>query len=380
MLLFFCKRKLVIGNALQNLEGPAIIAANHPDSMLDAIVIACECKQPVHFMIRSDMFKNPLFRFMLKHLNGIPVYRATEDKDKLRENFTSFNYCREVLKKNGIIIIFSEGVTMHDWKLKPFKSGTAKLVAHVLQDPSLEYTLQVAPVALTYSDYQYMAKTIIIQSSTAFLPGKIIKAEREGQWKQQFNEVLLQHLSPLVPEMDAEDENRKRCWQIYLANTPSAAVQASNAVCLKNAGQQITVSNEAASSFIQNIRYHFTTSSNFVLHMALTVLFLVPAAAGWLLNALYYYPITYWCRQKTKGSIFFDALAFGIYLVTYPLYVLLISVTISLSSVIPLCYIIIATTFLGWITIQIHALLTGIINYYRSNKKERIYLEGLMQL
>src|SRR5690606_28229192 len=110
--------------------------------MMDAIVIGCSCRQPVHLTIRSDMFNNRLFKFLLKYLNGIPIYRISEERDKLRDNFSSIAYCKSVLQQNGIIIIFAEGVTLHDWELKPIKSGPSKIISHALTDDRLKETLQ----------------------------------------------------------------------------------------------------------------------------------------------------------------------------------------------------------------------------------------------
>lgn len=126
--LFFFRRKIVSGYDLKDLKGPAIIASNHPNSMVDAILIATECKEPVHFMVRSDMFNHPLFRKFLLALNGLPIFREAEEKYKLRENFNVIRHCIDILKTNGIIIIFPDGITMHDWTLRLPKSGLAQII------------------------------------------------------------------------------------------------------------------------------------------------------------------------------------------------------------------------------------------------------------
>ena len=217
-LLFFFRKKITCGFSLHTLKGPAIIASNHPNSMLDAVVIACQCRQPAHFVIRSDMFNNPVFRFLLKGLNGIPVYRASEEKEKLKENFSSIAQCRSILKKNGIIIIFSEGITEHNWKLKPIKSGTARIVYDALCDEQLSHTLRVVPVGLTYSNYTHPAKTIIIHTGEAFYPGQTGQTDHPGTWKQAFNGQLLQKLHALVPDLETENDEVQQLWQIFITN------------------------------------------------------------------------------------------------------------------------------------------------------------------
>jgi len=217
-LLFFFRKKIVCGTPLHNLKGPAIIAANHPNSLMDAVVIGCACNQPVHFIIRSDMFNNRLFKWLLNHLNGIPIYRATEEKEKLRENFTTIQRCKEILMQNGIIIIFAEGQTLHDWNLKSIKSGISKLVLHAITDEYLKKNLLVVPVGLTYSDYRRPAKTIFIQSGEGFHPGALPDQSSEGQWKLAFNAMLFQYIKPFVPCMTSEEKKKIKTWQIILQN------------------------------------------------------------------------------------------------------------------------------------------------------------------
>ena len=58
------------------------------------------------------------------------------------------------------------------------------------------------------------------------------------------------------------------------------------------------------------------------------VLFL-PAALGRLLNAPVYYFLKKKIRKKTSGTIFYDSVLFGALLLTYPLYLLLLTVVLT---------------------------------------------------
>ena len=201
-MLFFFRKKIICNNTLRDLRGPAIIASNHPNSMIDAIVIGCTCRQPVYFLIRSDMFKNRLFNFLLKRLNGIPIFRKSEDSNRMRDNFTSIEYCTSILERNGIIIIFAEGTTSHDWKLKPIKSGISKITSQAITNDNLKDRLQVLPVGLTYSNYSHSSKLSSYKQGDYF-PGQI-NASTTGQWKQNFNDLLQRNLTT-DPEMTSKN-------------------------------------------------------------------------------------------------------------------------------------------------------------------------------
>ena len=76
--------------ALQQ-KGPLLIVANHPDSFFDALVIAANCKYPLSFLARGDVFTKPWHNFLLRALNMMPVYRQREGKEHLHKNQTSFD-------------------------------------------------------------------------------------------------------------------------------------------------------------------------------------------------------------------------------------------------------------------------------------------------
>jgi 1-acyl-sn-glycerol-3-phosphate acyltransferase len=378
-LLFFFRRKIRCGLSLDTLKGPAIIASNHPNSMLDAVVIACECKQPVYFMIRSDMFNNPVFRLLLKFLNGIPVYRASEEKEKLRENFNSFALCRSILKNNGIIIIFSEGITVHEWRLKPLKNGTAKIVHYALCDQQLRQTLQLVPVGLTYSDYEHPAKTLIIQAGEIFYPGKLPHFEHTGAWKQEFNAQLFQKFRSLVPALETNKEKAKNVWQTIVTNiTPMDNCNNLVKYIYYQAG--LLSAQDFEPLLDQKLKSYFFPLhyADYCKSYAIAGLLCLPALAGLVLNSLFYFPVRTFTRIKTKGTIFFDALLFGVLTIIYPVYILIASLLLDYFTPAPFWAWMLIIPFSGWCSTKFWVHVMKIKNYLTLEPSERKYLLELI--
>lgn len=373
-LLFFFRKRFFCGFPLHTLRGPAIIASNHPNSMLDAVVIACRCRQPVHFIIRSDMFNNPLFRLFLKSLHGIPVYRRSEEKEKLRENFNSIDLCRDILKKGGIIIIFSEGITLHDWKLKPLKSGTAKIVQHALCDPQLANTLRVVPLGLTYSDYEHPGKTLIVQAGEIFYPGRLPFNVNTGEWKNRFNQALYARMQPLVPEMTSPDTANIALWQTLLARHSLEFNCITSIARLHSTGAAISDPNfrsPLASKLIR--RYCSGGKREFMGDMLLVVIFCIPALIGFLLNGAFYFPLRNRVYAKTKDTIFYDSLLFGLITTLYPVYILLMSLVLWLTTPVPFWAGLVVMPVTAWISEQWYIRLLKIRNYAVLKKEEIIF-------
>ena len=87
-------------------KGPLLLVANHPNSFLDAIIIAAFFDQKIHSLARGDAFGKSWHRYLLSKLNMIPVYRISEGKQNLNLNYNSFEACKEILLLNGIVLIF----------------------------------------------------------------------------------------------------------------------------------------------------------------------------------------------------------------------------------------------------------------------------------
>ncbi|MGN6493818.1 MAG: 1-acyl-sn-glycerol-3-phosphate acyltransferase [Agriterribacter sp.] len=370
MLFFFAQKKICCGYNLANLKGPAVIACNHPNSMMDAALIGCLCSQPVHFTIRSDMFRNRLFRFLLRFLNGIPLYRVSEERERLKENFTTFDVCRKILAEKGIILIFSEGVTMHDWKLKPLKSGTYRMVAYAMENSELRETLQVLPVGVTYSSFTQLSKTIIVQAAEPFYPGKLLEKNEGVHPRIIFNEKLFSHLLPLVPCMTSETVPNILCWQSILSNITVTNTCHATVTYLHEQAKYFSETTITPDKVIRTEPFYISKNKKEFLNDCLLLLLLaLPAIGGLLLNIAYYLPVVKWCRIKTRDTIFFDSLLFGIATITYPLYILLLAFTLHYTTPVVWWIWLLTIPVTGWCALQTNVKLQSILHY--ANKKDK---------
>ena len=72
-------------------QGPLLIGANHPNSFLDAILVATLFKNPVYSLTRGDAFKGKKITKILTSLNMLPVYRLSEGAENLDNNYFTFD-------------------------------------------------------------------------------------------------------------------------------------------------------------------------------------------------------------------------------------------------------------------------------------------------
>lgn len=134
---------------------PTMLVSNHQSAFTDPIVIAAsKHHRRANFLVRGDIFKKPVARYILTRLNQIPIYRARDlevpDMKKLAElNDKTFEETLVKLKNSEYVIIFPEGDCIQEKRLRPVRKGAARMAFQFLEREDLD--LQILPVGLTYT-------------------------------------------------------------------------------------------------------------------------------------------------------------------------------------------------------------------------------------
>ncbi len=259
--------------SLLQLKGPLLIAANHPNSFLDAIILATLFKRPIYSLARGDAFANPFYTKLLQSLKMFPVYRISEGVENLEHNYTTFEQCKEIFKKNGIVLIFSEGRCINEWHLRPLKKGTARLAISAWQDG---IPLKVLPTAINYQSFTSFGKNIILNFGEIFGEQDIPTDASHGKTILGFNEKLQQQLSEAVFEFEKNDH---------------ASIQ---------------------------------KKFNYPVSLLKKWLLFLPAIAGWIFHSIFYIPLQKFAHRKSSHNDHYDSVLVGLLFVLYPIYLLLI--------------------------------------------------------
>jgi 1-acyl-sn-glycerol-3-phosphate acyltransferase len=194
-------------------EGSLIIASNHPNSFLDAIILATLFKSPVYSLARGDAFAGKMITKILNSFNMLPVYRVSEGVENLEQNYATFEACQDIFKKNGIVLIFSEGRCINEWHLRPLKKGTARLALAAWQQ---NIPLEVLPLGINYSNFRKFGKNIFLNFGNVITKEKINADFNSGIAINEFNENLKQQLLNLVFEIDKNDKEKiKKYFYIH---------------------------------------------------------------------------------------------------------------------------------------------------------------------
>ena len=118
---FFCLLGLhVEGRENVPKEGAIIVAPNHKSYWDPPVIGVAFNTRIIHYMAKEELFKNPLFGWLIRQFGTFPVKRGAVDRTAIRQAV------RE-LKAGNPLGIFPEGTRIRKEGLGRFHSGMASL-------------------------------------------------------------------------------------------------------------------------------------------------------------------------------------------------------------------------------------------------------------
>ena len=280
-----------------------ILACSHPNSFLDAVLMDILFEKSIWSLTRGDAFLNKRITKLFYKFKMLPVYRPSEGVENLSENYKTFDACIELFKRGEIVLIFSEGICVNEWHLRPLKKGTARLAYKCQQE---NIPLKILPVGINYSSFKRFGKNLFVNFGNIFSANDFDKDLSDGAWNQVFNNKLQQELSPLVYEIEKEDKKKQK---ELLEIKPSLLTK---------------------------------------------ILLAIPATIGWLVHAPLYLPIKYWVHKKYNNSGHVDAMQIVLPIFIYPFYLLSITFLLFFSlNTYWVFLLIIILPFTAWSYVQV---------------------------
>ncbi|MDX5347490.1 MAG: lysophospholipid acyltransferase family protein [Hymenobacteraceae bacterium] len=202
-------------------KGPLLLVVNHPNTLMDPLLVAAQLKQPVYFLTKSTFFISPLQSKILRHLNLIPIYRAQDvpPEQQARANDITFKTCYQYLNKGKSLLIFPEGTSVNERRLRPFKTGAARMALGAEAQANFKLGVKLLPVGLNYSDPTRFGGDVLVNVGEPIVVAGYEAAYRADamQAAKQLTEKLEQELKKLVviTDTDEDDELLQQLEQLY---------------------------------------------------------------------------------------------------------------------------------------------------------------------
>jgi 1-acyl-sn-glycerol-3-phosphate acyltransferase len=123
----YFRRVEVVGLEHVPMKSPAIFVLNHPNALVDPAFLLCLAPRRVSFLAKSPLFRMPILGFLVRALDCLPVYRHQDEGEDVSKNREMFVAARALLARGGTIGICPEGVSHDEPRLRPIKTGAARI-------------------------------------------------------------------------------------------------------------------------------------------------------------------------------------------------------------------------------------------------------------
>lgn len=156
-------------------DGPVLVVANHPNSLLDPLIIFRVAGRPTRPLAKAPLFEQAGVGLLLRAMNGLPVYRREDHRDRPRamaRNEDTFRAAIDALRAGEAVQIYPEGISHNEPRLQPLKTGAARIALAAEADAGWTLGLRIVPVGLTYA-----RKTLYRGRAVARVGGAIAVAD-----------------------------------------------------------------------------------------------------------------------------------------------------------------------------------------------------------
>lgn len=127
-------------------EGPVLLVANHPNSLIDPLIVAAVAGRPVRFLAKAPLFSDPNVGWIMRATGAIPVYRRQDDPSLVGQNRDVFQAVFTELAGGAAIGIFPEGISHSEPSLVELRTGAARMAMGSFEQTG--ETFPIIPVGL----------------------------------------------------------------------------------------------------------------------------------------------------------------------------------------------------------------------------------------
>ncbi|MBK7212350.1 MAG: 1-acyl-sn-glycerol-3-phosphate acyltransferase [Bacteroidales bacterium] len=359
---------------------PVIFAGNHQNALMDALSILFARRGKVAFLARADMFNKRLIASILYSFRMLPVYRIRDGISSMGQNDEVFHAAAKLLKNGTPLALFPEGNHAGFKRLRPLKKGICRIAFMAEESANFELDLQIVPTGIDYSDYSKPGSKLLVRYGKPIAVKEFIPLYKENPQKaiSALKERLSESMEPLIINIATEDNYDKYISICNLYRDRVMKKRKPRHLAREQADRKIIASldQKAADNpeifekyweqyqkYISKldsfgirdwlIRNKKTGIGRFMADVVFSLIVMPIFLYGLLINYLPYKLPTRFTRN-VKDTVFHTSIHFGIGLVLFPVYFLLLQLVFSIF----------VKTLIARLIFAVSMPVSGIITFY----------------
>lgn len=198
-------------------DGPIFVAVNHPNALIDALVVGSVLPRRVRFLAKATLFANPVAGAFLSRAGVIPLRRASDEQPHASmaadapatpdpsRNAAAFGAVADALARGAAVVIFPEGRSHDDPHLAPLRTGLARM-SLMARDERTVRGIRIVPIGILFERKEEPRTRVLVQVGE---PIDVDEVASHGNAVQALTERVAQRLASVTLNFEtAEDAAR----------------------------------------------------------------------------------------------------------------------------------------------------------------------------
>src|SRR6266850_889311 len=157
----YFRRVEVVGIEHVPRDTPVIFVLNHPNALVDPAFLLSLAPRRVSFLAKSPLFRMPVLGYLIRAMDSLPVYRPQDEGEDVSKNREIFVAARKLLARGGTIGVCPEGVSHDEPRLRPIKTGAARIALAAVSTGEVA-DLKIVPAGLYYTSKTKFRSAVLL--------------------------------------------------------------------------------------------------------------------------------------------------------------------------------------------------------------------------
>ena len=197
-------------------DGAVIIAPNHCNTLMDALVILRAFDNETVFGARADMFNNAFIAKLMYFIRILPMVRQRDGLRNVLKNYETQEIIVDTLKNKVRFCMFPEGRHRPAHSLQTLGKGTFRAALAANAAFGEQMPVYIVPAGIEYGDYFRYRSTSLVTFGKPINVTEVVKElnlDNEAQIMDHLRKDLTARMSELITYLPY-DENYDGKWAL----------------------------------------------------------------------------------------------------------------------------------------------------------------------
>jgi len=161
-------------------DGPVIFVANHPNSVMDGVILTTQFDRQLHYLAKSELFTNPFVARLFRACGVIPLHKNPGGN---RTNDQAFESAFELLESGRCLGIFPEGENAPEREILNIKTGAARIALGAEARNDYQLDLPILPVGLNFENRDRFMSRVVVRVGEPMTVSDHASTHRRDAWR-----------------------------------------------------------------------------------------------------------------------------------------------------------------------------------------------------